>query len=234
MILRLAPVPRKWTLKQGGFLNTLALPPLTPAECNELTRIQSAVIAENAREAGLKRRQWREKRKAELVARGVDPTVADKALGNAVEHHSLDADFFIRLDDGSDVTVREILAKPSAFHRKTCADPLEPDYGGGRNKAIIYADASPIRIHSQAHGGIVYRLERAPMDFFEAIPGGAEEWPEPVDIFGDGDPATLTEVPAGALPAIILKITDEDVAALMGVPVIFAALGVSNSRFGGC
>ena len=55
----------------------------------------------------------------------------------------------------------DIILKPSLFHERTCADPLEPDYGGGVNKAVILSDNAAAlrpRIHSQAHGGIEYQI----------------------------------------------------------------------------
>jgi hypothetical protein len=64
---------------------------------------------------------------------------------------------------------------------------------------------------------------------------GGEDWPEPLDIFGDGDPTTLMEVPAGALPDVLDRYA-RDTAARMGVPVAFAALGavvVSSAAIGG-
>jgi hypothetical protein len=59
----------------------------------------------------------------------------------------------ILLDDGAVVTVMDVLCEPERFDGATCADPLEWDYGGGRNKAIIYTDRSRPAIFSQAHGG---------------------------------------------------------------------------------
>lgn len=109
-----------------------------------------------------------------------------------------------------------------ASTRKTCPDPLEPDYGSGRNLAILYGDADPVRIESQAHGGIRYVLRRNWCDEeLEAETAGAApvsasvapaastfeplfgDGPEPIDIFGDEDPAVLGDPPAGSLPPLI-------------------------------
>jgi hypothetical protein len=223
---RLAHVPgsRKPTVKAGEFLNTRALAPLSADEAEALKAIKERIITECADEVEAKRRAYKKERRPALIARGVSPEAADRALGNAVEKHVLSGDIPIQLDDGTIATIREILADRPAFHKKTCADPLEPEYGGGQNKAIIYTDGHP-HIWSFAHGGIDYRLETDPADFWEPLDiDGAEDWPEPLDIFGDGDPTALLEVPSGALPTLIDRYS-RDVAERMGVPVAFAAMG---------
>jgi len=63
----------------------------------------------------------------------------------------------IELDSGESVTVREILSDPKKYHKQCCKDPHEPDYGGS-TIAKIYMDQKQPIIHSNAHGGINYRL----------------------------------------------------------------------------
>ena len=70
-------------------------------------------------------------------------------------------DFNITFDDGQTAAVREILADPQRYDKQTLPDPEEPSYGGGRCKAIFYANADtdqPPIIHSFAHGGRNYYL----------------------------------------------------------------------------
>ncbi|BCL59468.1 hypothetical protein DGMP_01610 [Desulfomarina profundi] len=72
----------------------------------------------------------------------------------------LSGDDIINFDNGTSSTVRIILQNPELYDGKTMPDPLEPDYGGGRNKAILYANAEsgvPL-IHSFAHGERTYFL----------------------------------------------------------------------------
>jgi hypothetical protein len=224
------PARRAPVVKAGGFLDTRALPPLTGQQHEELARIKEEIASAAKAACEAARAQWRKKRRAELIARGVKGDVADRVLRFAVERRVLEGDFRIELDDNTTVTVREILADPGSFHKKTCADPLEPEYGGGRNKAVIYADCKPVRIYSHAHGGIDYRLLCLASDFFEIVdePSAEESapsgWSEPIDVFGDGDQRALTDVAPGALPTIIDRYA-RDVAERMGVPVIYAAMG---------
>lgn len=69
----------------------------------------------------------------------------------------------LKFDDLGLATVNEVLDNPSRFNDQTLADPLEHDYGAGRNLAIFYASKDGNRPHSiitQAHGGKKYRLQR--------------------------------------------------------------------------
>lgn len=168
---RLEHVPGRREPRVTGFalLDTRTLAPLTDQEREGLAAITERIVDELAAEAAAKKTAWKAKRRAEMIARGVEGAKADRILHNAVERHALTGDFEIQLDAGGSVTVGGILADPSAFHRKTCADPLEPEYGGGRNKAIIYSDSNPVRIFSHAHGGIEYVVQRDATEFFEPV-----------------------------------------------------------------
>lgn len=70
----------------------------------------------------------------------------------------------VLMDDGSWVKAWRLKLFPEEFDRKTCHDPLEPDYGGvgagGDNKAIVYSNVDKGRcsIVSQAHGGRTFRV----------------------------------------------------------------------------
>lgn len=67
----------------------------------------------------------------------------------------------------------------------------------------------------------------APTEEGVATPDGAlgeSEWGEPVDVFGDGDPSVLMDLPAQALPDVLDRYV-RDVAARMGVPEAFVAVG---------
>ncbi len=227
-----APGGRTPRVKSGGFLDTRQLPALSPAEREQLDAIKSAAKVKCAPTAEANRNAWLKKRGKELMDRGVAPELAQTALRAASDRHELTGEFPIHLDRGGVVTVREILAGGAKYNKATCADPLEPGYGDGRNLAIVYTDGRQPHVFSQAHGGIDYALMPDPEDFFEAIDG---DWPEPIDAFGDGDPARLVEVPYGALPDV-LDAYARDVAERMGAPPIFVAVGcvvVASAAIGG-
>ncbi|MGL4964961.1 MAG: DUF3987 domain-containing protein [Inquilinus sp.] len=226
----------------GGMLETSALANLDDVEADWFEVVCAGVREENRGPAEARRAEWKERRAKALSERGVPSERAAKILGGALERHELSGEWPVYLDGGRAVTVDEILDRPAEFHRKTCADPLEPEYGGGRNKAVIYTDRPPARIFSQAHGGIDYRLTRTLEHWFpelgpiEALDGlgasktgasiaastSGEEWPEPFDIFGEDDPAELSKPPVGSLPGIIERWARSE-ARRKGVSVAFAA-----------
>ncbi|QPC90007.1 AAA family ATPase [Mesorhizobium sp. INR15] len=142
----------------GGFLDTRRLAALSPNEEAEFVRRVEEIRRACAADAAAIAAKYRSAEINRYVAAGESPDVAERIVSAAVERSELMGSFRLHLDDGRRVTVAEILADPEQFHRKTCADPIEPEYGGGRNKAIIYTDGSYPHIATQAHGGADYRL----------------------------------------------------------------------------
>jgi hypothetical protein len=80
----------------------------------------------------------------------------------AVKHSRLYGDFEITLENGSTVTVGDILDDPDKYHNMRCADPLEPGYRGDRRISWInLRSAGRPNIYSHAHGGRKFTLIRA-------------------------------------------------------------------------
>ncbi|MER9623320.1 DUF5906 domain-containing protein [Mesorhizobium sp. M0222] len=167
--LRRKPGARKPVIKNpdGGLLDTSLLTPLSEAEKTKLAGIEAAIRRAKEPEAAPVREAWRASRVQALIARGVPADRAMKVVHATIERHELTDDCEISLDDGRTITGRDILDDPTKFHELTCADPFEPEYGRGRNLAIIYSDAKPIRIYSHAHGGVQYVVKEAPRDWFD-------------------------------------------------------------------
>lgn len=73
----------------------------------------------------------------------------------------LSGGFLLEFNDGATATVDAVIANPDGFRDKTLADPLEPDYGGGGNKAKLFENPDrSLVIHSFEHGGRNFLLER--------------------------------------------------------------------------
>lgn len=70
----------------------------------------------------------------------------------------------IHMDDGSQIPAWKLAFHSDEYNKKTCADPVEPEYGGenggyGINKAICYTESfSKASIFSHAHGGVTWNI----------------------------------------------------------------------------
>ena len=167
--LEYKPGVREPRISPGGLLDITTIAALTAAERSELEAVHAELERALAPRAAAVREQWTEHRIADLVRKGRSPESARRAVTGAVERHMLSEDFEIQLDDGTSISVGEILDNRKRYHGATCADPLEPDYHGGTNLAVIYTDRLPYRIFSHAHGGIDYSLPMRPEDFFDDL-----------------------------------------------------------------
>lgn len=94
--------------------------------------------------------------------------------------------------------------------------------------AAIVNDAARVREHVTATGYAGIFAESPP------LAPSAAEFSEPLDIFGDVDPAELSDPPPGSLPPVIDRWARSE-ARRKGVPCIFAAaaaIGVASSAVG--
>lgn len=70
----------------------------------------------------------------------------------------------IHMDDGSQIPAWKIAFHSDEYNKKTCADPIEPEYGGeaggfGINKAICYTNSlDKASVFSHAHGGTTWQI----------------------------------------------------------------------------
>ncbi|SDB03727.1 hypothetical protein [Bauldia litoralis] len=148
---------RRPRVRKGHVLDTTCLADLTGEEADELLAIENALrgtVKLSPGTGGVR------------SSRAADQGLTAK--GRAIVR--LRGDCIIHLDTGKKVRASDIFLAPAAYHRATCADPDEPAYGGGRNKAVIYSDnPRAIRIESEAHGGISYRITLTAADVLRII-----------------------------------------------------------------
>ena len=110
---------------------------------------------------------YRRERETELKGKGIDEISINKML-DAAEGFELLPGMTLVFDEWHDaegnvispatVDVAWALQNPEICDGVTLADPLEPDYGGGTNKAIMRYFKGELTIYSHAHGGQLYRL----------------------------------------------------------------------------
>ena len=190
---------KKHELRPGGVLRLEDVAPLSDDEEQaQRTAIAEAkaAVADLAEET---RRAYRQEQEAKLIARGLEPKEARRQI-ESVDAGELVGDFEIAFDDGTTATVKEILSEREKFNCKTCPDPIEPEYGGGRNIAILQLNDPP-RIFSQAHGGQVFYLwdDEVARKFFdvvaetEALPAVSDTL-NPLSAWREIDPASIPRV----------------------------------------
>lgn len=157
----------------AGTIETIdtraALPDLTPAEHATLAEIKAAERAKVTAEANATRDRWILDRVVEMMGNGGDdPDRRERsktAAGRALNHGVLSRDFVLHVEVAGrvePVTVGEALDDPQRWHGLLCRDPVEPMYDGGRPVGRLYLMQARPTLHSFAHGGATYRLQRVP------------------------------------------------------------------------
>jgi hypothetical protein len=147
---------------EGEFLldTRVALPDLTPGEDAEYQHRVEAAKAAMRGEAEEARESYIDTRSDEIASsRGIPKEEARRVVEAAIsEKADLYPDFLLKLDRHGWVSVGDVLADLKRYDGATLADPLEPDYNGGRNVAKFYTNKGKPVIHSFAHGGKTYFL----------------------------------------------------------------------------
>lgn len=150
-----------------------ALPPLTPAETSELSKlVKAARSADDVREeAQIARELWVAERAAELATRieasenSKPDEIAEVTARRALDHAELGGAFLLQVLIGNTVvamSVADLLADRERFHGCRTLDPLEPEYDGGRAVGRLYLMQARPTLYSFARGGRSYKLLRAP------------------------------------------------------------------------
>jgi hypothetical protein len=143
----------------GTIEQNLKLSDFVTYSADDLLKIESLKAA--AREAirPAQKVEIKQAKRAYIAKSGLPAKVA---LTNykQISEGKLTHDFEVRTQKYGAVKIADLLANPTKFNNCTLADPYDPDYdGGSKTKARFYWNngVNPI-INSQAHGGIVYRL----------------------------------------------------------------------------
>ena len=140
----------------------VALPDLTPEEESRYEQLVKVAKDAKAPEAKIVRERYIEMRADEYVAKGMGKVAAVKLVMQALEGQVLAADFVLRLEGGTEVTVGDILSNKAQWHGKNFCDPIEPDYHDDDRIARAYLNGPgrPV-LRSFAHGGCTYYLSHA-------------------------------------------------------------------------
>jgi hypothetical protein len=139
--------------RDGVLLDTKALADLSPEEAARIVTVETSLLASQQPEIDRVRAQITRERTDKLTTQGVPAAEARARASRSFDSMRLDLGLAIEMDDGRRPTVADILRDPGAYNGATGADPMEPDYGGGKDKAIWSTIGNRVVCHSQAHGG---------------------------------------------------------------------------------
>jgi hypothetical protein len=162
------PAPQVFNADAQPLDTASALPSLTMAQEKQFAKAKGEAIRAARPEADEVQEQWVNNRVQDALVDFPEDEQDEAAerlreiFTNAAKRLTLLGDFTLKMADGSEVTVGEILDNPEKYHGKRCADPLEPDYGNdSRIGYINLRAAGRPYIYSHAHGGRRYTLHRA-------------------------------------------------------------------------
>jgi hypothetical protein len=163
-------------VREGPWLNTHMLADLSDAEQANYDRIVAELGAAAKPEADRVREKYIARRVERAVKAGLPQDEARRLAFAAVDGGRLDVDGQYRFDGDRWLSGWKILEDVAAIDGKTGADPLEPDYGGGNNRAIWYRKPGEpgISCYSQAHGKRLFYLAYSAIDWITLLKRVAE------------------------------------------------------------
>ncbi|MBN2427884.1 MAG: hypothetical protein JXK94_06090 [Deltaproteobacteria bacterium] len=197
-------------------------------------------------EAERVRAQWIEDQVGKIATKK-DLAVDDDAgraairdnLHQVFEKKMLFGDYILVRQDGTEITVGEILDNPEKYHNSRYHDPVEPEYGNGDSRiavALLYRNKPGI--YSHAHGGQYFSLKRAT----RRIPVKAGQRPELVRkcvehlkfdgrtfVFGGSDDSVLVHAPTES--GGVRRYTTETLALKLEEAVEFFTIKKSGKNF---
>jgi hypothetical protein len=143
------------------MVDTRSLPKLTDrdkAKIREYERVARQSVDEEQKEVW---KAYLESSAEKLEERGVNRDKAWETIQSAINSQVLGGDFVLTLQDGTEVSVGEMLASPEQYDGSRCHDPLEPDYRDDPRVAYIsLKNGGQPYIYSHAHGGCRYQLRK--------------------------------------------------------------------------
>lgn len=135
------------------FLDTrTALLDLTNQEETRLAELIQEKKRTMQPQAKAKRIEYEQARVSELTKKGMSTKDALALMCSASRFHDLYENYPITLAHRKKITVQDILNAPAYYHKRSCRDPLEPEYGSN-TVATIYSNQEKPIIKSHAHGG---------------------------------------------------------------------------------
>lgn len=147
-------------LKGDGYFDTMAMKNLTEDEERSFLKLVENEKEAYREEAAKQKTIYDKNEIQKLKDSGLDHEKAQEVVSNRIKFKLMPEDN-LHFDIHGSVCVCDVLNNLEKYDKATLADPLEPDYGGGTNKAILFMntpETTPV-IHSFAHGGRTYKFD---------------------------------------------------------------------------
>jgi len=145
------------------MFNTSELLPLTDQQNNTYNSLVAHAKGAIKPQSDKVRQIYIETRIANAVAHGIDENIAKKDVSDSLNLGTLNGSHLLYFaHESNPVTVEHVLRNIDQYDGKSLADPMEPDYNGGSQTAIFYANmdtGKPI-VYTQAHGGRAYCVKQ--------------------------------------------------------------------------
>ena len=133
---------------------------VTPAIRKDAEAARKAARAAVKSQCNEQAKAWAAERAPALAqSRQINLVQAVNVLERASLHYVLMGDFELTCQDGSTVTVAQLLDNPQRYNAKRYADPLDPSEDGRVAIARLLNGGRP-DIYSHRHGGMRYELRR--------------------------------------------------------------------------
>ncbi len=151
---------REWDEFDGDYLDPASVAPLTAEEEEQYQQAIASAKDALAPEMAAQRDKWLAKEAKKHETKGLKPKRAMSAAVQLLDNGVLFPSGSVIFDDGTEVSVLDLLTDGASHDGKTCKDPVEPDYREGASVGIFYwNDGDRPGIHSFAHGSRWYAIK---------------------------------------------------------------------------
>jgi predicted P-loop ATPase len=164
---------REWDEFDGDYLDPASVAPLTEEEEEQYQQAVASAKAALASEMAAQRKKWLAKEAKKQEKKGLSPKRAMSAAVQLLDNGVLFPTGSVIFDDGTEVSVLDLLTDGAEYDGKTCKDPVEPGYNGGASVGRYYwNDGEGPGIHSFAHGKKWYAIKHNAESAMAAIESG--------------------------------------------------------------
>ena len=164
---------REWEEYEGERLDPSNVTPITPEQEEQYQLAIATAKNALALKMDAQRKVWLQKNASKHEEKGLNPKRAMAAAIELLDNGVLLPSESVFFDDGSEVSVLDLLTDGASYDGKTCKDPLEPDYNGSASVGkFFWNDGVRPCVHSFAHGSKYYACRHDGQSLSDTFQGG--------------------------------------------------------------